>query len=98
MSGYNGKVFRRQGGNEIVVMDGGRVTVQPGGVVENEGDALTAVTFDSDYFTVADNEVTLKAEVAALLAIVEAIPTVDPEDSETIWLDNGVLKVASAGN
>lgn len=28
-------------------------------------------------------------------AIVNAIPTVDPEDGETIWNDDGVLKVAS---
>lgn len=39
----------------------------------------------------------LSAEAQAALAIIYAIPTVDPEDSVTIWNDEGVLKVASAG-
>jgi len=30
-------------------------------------------------------------------ALLGSIPTTDPEDGETIWNDNGVLKVASAG-
>lgn len=29
-------------------------------------------------------------------AVLVAVPTVDPADGETIWLDNGVLKVASS--
>lgn len=36
------------------------------------------------------------AELTAAEAIIAAIPTVDPEDGETIWNDGGVLKVASA--
>jgi len=35
--------------------------------------------------------------IDATLAIVSAIPAVDPEDGATIWNDGGVLKVASAG-
>ena len=34
----------------------------------------------------------LLSESTELLA---SLPTVDPEDGETIWNDNGVLKVAS---
>lgn len=41
---------------------------------------------ESDHITLAGDH--------ALLA---AIPTTDPQDGETIWNDNGVLKVASAG-
>ena len=32
-----------------------------------------------------------------LVTSAAAIPTTDPEDSATIWSDEGVLKVASAG-
>ena len=34
---YNAKVFRRQGGNELVVASGGKITVEAGGVVDNIG-------------------------------------------------------------
>ncbi len=30
---YQPKVYKRQGGNELVVADGGRVTVEPGGAI-----------------------------------------------------------------
>lgn len=36
------------------------------------------------------------AEIDAVVTVVAAIPTVDPADGETIWNDNGVLKVASS--
>lgn len=34
--GYNGKVYRKQGGNEIVVASGGAITVETGGVVARD--------------------------------------------------------------
>lgn len=37
------------------------------------------------------------AELKALLAIINAIPDSDQEDSSTIWNDGGVLKVSGAG-
>jgi len=33
---YNGKVYRKQGGNEIVVASGGKITVEAGGVIEKD--------------------------------------------------------------
>ncbi len=32
--GYNAKVYRKQGGDEVVVADGGKITVEAGGTIE----------------------------------------------------------------
>jgi hypothetical protein len=95
MSDRNTKVYFEQGGDELVVANGGKITVESGGTVDFEGD-LVAVTFDSDYFEVADGEVTLNAATVALLELVAAIPTVDPEVTGQVWNDGGTL-VVSAG-
>lgn len=92
---YTTKVYKALGGDEIVVDDGGKITLMPGSTLENTGDFFTSVTFDTDYFTVSDGEVTLKAEVAALLTIVDNIPTTDPEVVGQVWNDSGVLKVSA---
>ena len=94
---YATKVYKAIGGNEIVVDSGGKITMKPGSTLDIEGEITQSVTFDADYFTVSDGEVTLKSEVAALLTIVSSIPTVDPaDDGVTIWNDGGVLKVSGA--
>lgn len=94
---YQGGIHFEQGTGNLVVPSGNKITVDVGGTIESDGDAFTSASFDTDYFTVADGEVTIKAEVAALLAIVAAIPTVDPaDDGVTIWNDNGVLKASGA--
>lgn len=36
------------------------------------------------------------ADITAALALIAAIPVTDQDDSETIWNDEGVLKVSSA--
>lgn len=92
---YSTKVYRAVGGDELVVESGGKVTLKPGSTLENAGDFFTSVTFDEDYFTVSDGEVTLKAEVVALLTLVDNIPTADPEVAGQLWNDNGVLKVSA---
>ncbi|MFA7308255.1 MAG: hypothetical protein WC026_16470 [Hyphomicrobium sp.] len=92
---YATKVYKALGGNELVVESGGKVTLKPGSTLENAGDFFVSVTFDSDFFTVTEGEVTLKAEVAALLTLVDNIPTSDPEVAGQIWSDGGVLKVSA---
>lgn len=92
-----GGVHFVQGSGDLVVPNGSKLTVEVGGTLQIDGNgSLTAVEFDTDYFTVSEGAVTLKASVVALLEIIENIPTVDPaDDGETIWLDgNGVLKVS----
>lgn len=37
MSGYQGKVYRAQGGDELVVASGGKITVEEGGSIEGVG-------------------------------------------------------------
>lgn len=68
MADQNTKVYRRPGGDEMVVAAGGAITVEEGG-------SLTVKGLD-----------------------LGALPTSDPEDGSTIWIDNGVLKVASGGD
>jgi hypothetical protein len=92
---YSTKVYRAIGGDELVVESGGKVTLKAGSTLENAGDFFTSVTFDSDYFTVSDGEVTIKTEVAALLTLVDNIPTADPDVSGQVWNDGGVLKVSA---
>jgi len=92
---YSTKVYRAIGGDELVVESGGKVTLKAGSTLENAGDFFTSVAFDENYFTVADGEVTLKTEVAALLTLVENIPTADPDVSGQVWNDGGVLKVSA---
>lgn len=97
MSDYSGKVYRKIGGDEIVVANGGKITIESGGSITNGSENFTNVTFDTDYFTVSEGVVTLKTEVAALLTIVGNIPTEDPADNGvSIWNDGGVLKVSGA--
>ena len=91
------KVYRAERGSKLVVASGGSIEVQAGGEIDMEGEILQSVEFDTDYFTVTEGVVTLKAEVAALIEFVADIPTADPEDDGvTIWNDNGVLKVSGA--
>lgn len=94
---YATKVYKALGGNELVVDSGGKITMKPGSTLDIEGEITQSITFDEDYFTINDGEVTLKAEVAALLTIVDNIPTTDPaDDGASIWNDGGVLKVSGA--
>lgn len=92
---YVTKVYRAVGGDEIVVESGGKITMKSGATLVNAGDFFTSVTFDADYFTVSEGEVTLKADVVALLDVVDGIPTADPEVDGQIWNDGGVLKVSA---
>lgn len=82
MSGYNTKVYHAQGGDELVVDDGGKITIKPGGQIDMEGDLSEVVSFDEDYFEVNDGEVTLGAAVAKGTAVanIPAVPT-DLSDS-----------------
>lgn len=71
----------------VQVKAGGIDTAQlADGAVETDKIADEAVT-----------EAKLDSGVTDLLDIIAAIPTADAEDSVTIWNDNGVLKVSSAG-
>jgi hypothetical protein len=68
--------------------------------LEINGDGDFAIKGDGVGTTqLADEGVTdakLTTATQALLALIAAIPTVDPEDGVTCWFDSGVLKVATA--
>lgn len=88
------KVYRADRGRKLVVANGGAIEVQVGGEIDMEGEIVQSVEFDTDYFEVDDGTVTLKAEVAALLAIVAGIPTADPEQDWEVYLSEGKLVVS----
>lgn len=105
---HNTKVYRKQGGDEMVVASGGKITIESGGSIENAG--TTYVVTDPDDVTLevnGDDELAIKdggvgmtqlaSAVTDLLDIIDAIPTEDPESAGVIWNDGGVLKV-SAGS
>lgn len=92
-----GGVYHEQGTGNLIVPDGKKIVVETGGAIEAEGDVYVAATFDADYFEVNDGEVTLKADVAALLEIIAGIPTSDPENEGEVWLDGTTLKVSEGG-
>ena len=56
-----------------------------------------------EFVVTADGKITIASggelEISGtdFAAILAAIPTSDQEDSSTIWNDNGVLKVSTAG-
>ena len=39
---YNAKVYRKQGGDELIVEDGGKITVESGGALTLDGSPVTA--------------------------------------------------------
>lgn len=88
----------KQGGDELVVASGGKITVESGGAIEPDGEAYIVTgpdeaTIDLD----AEDKLTLHADVVALLDLLEDLPTTDQEDGVSIWNDAGVLKVSTAG-
>lgn len=74
------------GDGDFAIKDGG---VGPGQLA---ADAVETVAILDENVTDAK----LTTATQALLALVAAIPTIDPGDGVTCWFDSGVLKVATA--
>jgi hypothetical protein len=91
----NTKIGFEQGGDVLFVKSGGKIRVEAGATLETPEGAFASVTFDSTYFEVNDGEVTLNAETAALLALIDGIPDTDPETLGEVWNDGGTLKVSA---
>lgn len=73
---YVAKVYRKQGGEELVVADGGTITVESGGAIEiesggsltNAGTTYVVTDPDDVYLTVdGDDEITLADDAKAML-------------------------------
>jgi len=74
---YGPKVYRKQGGDELVVASGGKITVEPGGSIENGGaesrtitlaaatQALTAAQSGQKFVGAVDAVFTLPAAASA---------------------------------
>jgi len=68
---------------------------QQGGVYFRQGDGALVVPAGTKIVIEASGG--LEVDGKELAAALAAIPTVDPaDDGETIWNDNGVLKVSGA--
>lgn len=69
---------------------------QQGGVYFEQGTGVLVVPNGTRIRVESGGEFVIgSTNFAAILA---AVPTADQEDGETIWNDEGVLKVSSAGN
>lgn len=64
--GQNTKVYRKQGGAELVVANGGKITIEAGGSIENSG--TTYVVTDPDNSTVEVNSGTLRIKPGGVVA------------------------------
>lgn len=49
---YQGKVYRKQGGNDLVVASGGTLDIESGGALELAGTALTATADELNQYSV----------------------------------------------
>lgn len=65
--GYNGKVYRKQGGDELVVASGGKIKVESGGMIDNNG-------------AVADASIVVGAEDTNVRAITIQLKKADGTD------------------
>lgn len=105
---YSTKVYRKPGGNELIVANGGVITVETGGSIDVDGDVFTAFDVDDATLEAADGTLQVKegglalvhldSEVTDLLDIVAAIPTEDQKDGVSIWNNKGALEVSSSGS
>lgn len=68
---------------------------QQGGVYFRQGDGALVVPAGTKIVVEASGE--LEVQGTDMAAILAAIPETDQEDSETIWNDNGTLKVSGSG-
>lgn len=57
---YNPKTYRKQGGDELVVASGGKVTVESGGVLDASGAAAADIKFPAGAIEAADLAANLK--------------------------------------
>lgn len=64
---YQPKVYRKQGGDELVVASGGVITIESGGAIDNEGDLFTAFDVDGTTLQVIDDEMSIKAVARSLI-------------------------------
>jgi len=103
---YAPKVYRKQGGDELVVADGGKITIESGGEIAVAGDTYVVTVPDdvtleingSDEIAVKDEgiDVTkLSAGVNILLDLLNDLP-VENVAAPAIWNHDGVLKVGTA--
>lgn len=76
--GYNTKVYRKQGGDELVVADGGKIIVKSGGAIEPE-EQVTIDDLDAESAELAD----VIDTVNDILAVLRTMGIVAPSD------DNG---------
>ena len=70
MSGENTKVYFKQGGDEMVVEAGGKVTVKTGGIIAPEGGQAAAIT---DLTAITGGESPTEAEHNAVITAVNSV-------------------------
>ena len=71
---YGPKVYRRQGGDELVVKSGGKITVESGGIVDNIGAVADAsIVVGAENANVRNITIQLKDAAGADIAVRQAV-------------------------
>jgi hypothetical protein len=104
---YVPKVYRKQGGDEFVVADGGRINIEPGGDIDADGVSLKeyALTLDiadgsadADYYLVCPHGGTIKK----LHSVIDgAVGTADITITPSIGgtpVTNGAITIATGSS
>lgn len=65
-SSFKSKVYRKQGGDEMVVASGGEINIEPGGIITNDGTQGAALTAQLTTITPADAEGTPDYAIQAI--------------------------------
>lgn len=64
----NSKVYLKQGGDELVVASGGKITVEPGGIIAPAAGAAAAIANLDLTTTYADDAAATEAAINGILA------------------------------
>ncbi len=64
---FKSKVYRKQGGDEMVVASGGKINIEPGGAITADGTQGAALTTQLTTITPADAEGTPDYAIAAVI-------------------------------
>lgn len=100
--GYNAKVYRKQGGAELVVADGGKVTVESGGIIDPGpvaasnavGGLLEIFYVLADQAGGANKDVTVTYKIRVLDVIV--VNKAAGGAGDTITVQNGTSAITNA--
>ncbi len=70
---YEPKVYRRQGGDELVVASGGEINIESGGKITADGTQASAIDDITVTGTYADDDDNIEAAINGILAALRGV-------------------------